>query len=66
MRSNDAEGMTDEDGDEWLMMTDEVQGLIYLCCVRTKSESTASLALMKTAMMQAYACYNLMQTFSAC
>lgn len=39
MPSNDAEGMTDEDGVEWLMMNDDERGLIYLCFVHTKNDS---------------------------
>ncbi len=66
MPSNDAEGMTDEDGDEWLVMNDEEQRLIYLCCGHTKAESAASLAFMTTAMMQAYAGYIIMESFSVC
>ena len=33
MPANDAEGMTDDEGDEWLVTNDEMQGLIYLFCV---------------------------------
>lgn len=53
MPSNDAEGMTDGDGDEWLTVNDGEQGLIYLGCVHTKNESTVSGAFKRTAMMQA-------------
>lgn len=65
MPSNDAEGMTDEDGVEWLMVNDDERGLIYLCFVHTKNDSADFFffwVFWRTVMMRAHAGYIIMQT----